>query len=65
MPRFRADIAVFFDAPDLESCGGRLAELFTAAGRAGFDVFVGEVSDDVTDDPRYDDGPTAYGPARE
>lgn len=59
-------MTLFFDAPDLESCGQSLGRFVNAAEKAGFDMFVGEVSADVAaNDPRSNGDPTWYGPPLE
>ena len=63
MPRFRADIALFFDAPSLEEAGPRVRDLTQAVERVGFDLWMGELSDDLSNDPQFSqEGPTHYGP---
>lgn len=62
MPRFRADVSLFFDAPSIEEAGPKLRDLTQAAEGVGFDLWMGEVSDDLTNDPQSQSGPTYYGP---
>jgi hypothetical protein len=62
MPRFRADVSLFFDAPSLDEAGPHLRALTQAVEKVGFDLWMGEVSDDVANDPQSSSGPTAYGP---
>jgi hypothetical protein len=64
MPRFRAEVVLYFEADDMRAVPRRLRELNAAAEAAGFDVH-GAKAEKGSEPDTGDDGWTGYAPLPE
>jgi hypothetical protein len=64
MPRFRAEVVLYFDAEDVRAVPRRIQELTAAATTVGFDFHRGKAEEGCEPDTR-DDGWTSYAPLPE
>ncbi len=64
MPRFRAEVVLYFEAEDMRAVPGRLRDLSAAAEAAGFDFHSGKA--EIRSEPDAgEDGWTGYAPLPE
>ena len=63
MPRFRAEVVLYFDADDMRAVPRRLRELSAAAEAVGFDFHGGKAQEGT--EPDTGDGWTPYAPLPE
>jgi hypothetical protein len=64
MPRFRAEIVLYFEADDMRAVPRRLRELDVAAAAVGFEIH-GARAEEGSERDTGDDGWTGYAPLPE